>query len=686
MTSSTGCGFPNLLAPGEIGSLRVKNRVLMAPVSTNFATAEGEVSPELISFYERRAKGGTGLLILECVNVDFPRGKTGHTQMRIDNDRFVPKLHELAEILHEAGASTALQLNHSGGLYGDRSREALKPVAPSPFLYGKLMIEAKEATREEIHRIRNNFVDAAERAALAGFDAVEIHGAHGYLLAEFLSPWTNQRKDEYGGSTENRARLALEIVQGIRKRLPCFPIIFRISGDEFVSPERELPEDFAVLKSERMEERNLSGRGLSETIEVVNLLKGAGVDCFHVTAGTHRLPHTFSRRAQVEGMGMGQGWKSYLAGEIRRTCGVKTVAVGVIRDHGVAEEILSRGDADFVALGRGLIADPDWVSKARTKKVVRKCIGCNSCVQYRSGYGWKLRCAVNAMAGREYRLVEPEIAGKAPSLKKILVVGGGPAGMEAARVAALRGHTVTLIEKKTALGGRLAAAGILEEKSKIRWLSEWLQGELAKLNVEIRVGIEITEMALSGGGFDALVVATGALPDSKRLPTIKNPGSRGFFAQAVELLEGTASIPEGTEKVLVVGGGLIGCETACYLAQKGFRTTVVTRREKDSLGADMDPINRYETLSSLFKLKVGIKDRIRLVEISPEAVRYENGSGEILDETYDFILFAQGMEPDRTISPRCEDIFPEVYRIGDCSSPRNILYAVYEGFSVGNKL
>ncbi|MFA0887748.1 MAG: NAD(P)/FAD-dependent oxidoreductase [Synergistales bacterium] len=686
MTSGAGCNFPNLLAPGRIGTLQVKNRVLMAPVSTNFATAEGEVTPELVSFYERRARGGAGLLILECVNVDFPRGKTGHTQMRIDSDRFVPKLHELAEILHEAGASAALQLNHSGGLYGDRSREALKPVAPSPFLYGKLMIEAEEASREEIHRIRNNFIDAAERAALAGFDAIEIHGAHGYLLAEFLSPWTNQRKDEYGGSVENRTRLALEIVQGIRKKLPCFPIIFRISGDEFVSPERGLPEDFAVLKAERPEERNLPGRGLAETVEVVNLLKSAGVDGFHVTAGTHRLPHTFARRAQVEGMGMEQGWKSYLAGEIRRACNVKTVAVGVIRDHAVAEEILSRGDADFVALGRGLIADPDWVSKARTGKPVRKCIGCNSCVQYRSGYGWKLRCAVNAMAGREYRLGEPETAGKTLSPRKVLVVGGGPAGMEAARVAALRGHRVTLAEKKPVLGGSLVAAGILEEKSKIRWLNEWLQGELAALNVELRPGFEVTEEALSGEEFDALVIATGGLPESKRLPAIHNPEEKDFFAQATELLEGTAAVPKGAEKVLVVGGGLIGCETACYIARKGFRTTVMTRRGKDSLGADMDPINRYETLSTLFKLGIEIRDGAKLVEISPEAVRYENGNGETLEEPFDFILFAQGMEPDRKISQKAEDRFPEVYRIGDCVMPRNILYAVYEGFSVGNKI
>lgn len=665
--------------------MRLENRVVMAPVSTNFASESGEATPELISFYERRARGGVGLLILECVNVDFPLGKTGHTQMRFDDDRFIPRLHELVEAVHEAGAKAVPQLNHTGGLFGDRSREELRPIAPSPFLYGKRMRRAVEATAEDIERVKRAFVQAAQRAAMAGFDGVEIHGAHGYLLGQFLSPWTNQRQDAYGGSTENRARIAVEIVSEIRRTLPNFPIVFRISGDEFVSAERNLPQDLAVVRAESAYERSLPGRGLEETKEIVRMLDACGVDAFHVTAGTHRLVHTAARRAQVEAMGAPQAWKTYLAGEIRRDCGVKTIAVGVIRDHAVAEDVLEKGDADFVALGRGLIADPDWTKKIATGAPVRKCIGCNSCIQYRSGYGWKVRCAVNAEAGREYRL--PSLVSvPADARRRVLVVGGGPAGMEASRVAANRGHAVTLVERCGTLGGALVPAASLEIKRKIGWLDAWLQGQLASLGVTVEIGVEADEALLkayAARGFDTVVIATGARPDASRLPDIA-AGAR--WTHGTSLLEGVYPVDGDVKTALVVGAGLIGCEAAAALAERGVAVTLSTRRAKDDIGSDQDVVNRYATIEHLYALGVAFAGRASLRRIVPGRALLEFADEGTREIPCDLVVLAQGMRAAPAFEGAAEQIFERTYRIGDCAEPRNILYAVYEGYTAGARL
>jgi 2,4-dienoyl-CoA reductase-like NADH-dependent reductase (Old Yellow Enzyme family)/thioredoxin reductase len=680
-------GFPNIFKPGRIGKCEIKNRVVMAPISTNFASAEGDPTDELIAFYRERAIGGVGLLILECANVDFPLGKTGHTQMRFDDDKYIPKLHELAEILHEAGCKVMPQISHTGGLFGDRSREAMRPIAPSPFLYGKRMVEAKEATVEEISHIRDCFINAAYRAWMADFDGVEIHGAHGYLLAEFLSPWTNQRCDEYGGNVENRARLALEIVEGIKKKLPDFPIVFRISGDEFVSCERGLPEEFEVLKLEREKERMLQGRGLQETIEIVKMLKDAGVDCIHVTAGTHRLPHTAARRAQVEPMGYEQGWKAYLSCAIRKECSITTITVGVVRDHAVAEGILERGEADFVALGRGLIADPRWVLRIKDGSRVRRCISCNGCVQYRSSYGWKLRCSVNAAAGREYRLDSCGFT-KVSEAKRILVVGGGPGGMEAARVASLRGHEVTLVEKRDVLGGNLLPAGALKEKLKINWFKEWLEEEVVANGVKIVTGTNALCSDFDAEPYDAVVVASGAEPDLGRIPDVED-GCGISIRQAVDLLResGTVDLKRqvNAKKALVLGGGLIGCEAALFMARLGACVSVMTRRERDSLASDMDPVNRYDILVHMFELGIHVIDHAKIVKIGKSGVIYTR-YGEEATEPCDSVILAQGFKSNLSAFDTFTSRFDDVLNVGDCVSPRNILSAVYEGFMAGCKI
>ncbi len=646
-----------LFTPGRMGSMWLKNRLVIAPLSTNFPSANGEVTPEFTEFYVRRARGGAGLIILESTDVDAPMGKCGYTDLRIDKDMYMPGLFQLVDRLHMAGTKVALQLNHAGGMLGDRDRSDLVPVAASGLIYGKNKKLAREATIDEIHRLQEKFVMAAERAKKVGFDAVEIHGGHGYLIAGFLSPWTNKRTDEYGGSVENRARFAVELVEELRRRVgPRYPILFRISGDEFVK----------------------GGRHLEETIRVVELLKAAGVDCIHVTAGTHRIPQLEARRAQVESMKYPQAWKTYLAREIRQRCGITTIAVGTIRDVDVAERVVQE-DADFVAMARGWIAEPDWGIKARAGLPVRRCINCNSCILYRSYYAGKLRCCVNAMAGRESFLTEPESLPKAAP-ERVAVVGGGPAGMEAARVAAIRGRLVTLFEKKDRLGGNLVPAGKIDLKEKIRWITEWEEEQLRTLGVNIVLNTEATADMLAEEGFRRAIVTAGSLPRPLR--------DIGDFrdarvAEAVDVLNGDAVLPESDERVYVLGSGLTGLETAYFLACTGKKVTVLSRsRKKQDLMSIGDPQNMAELLIGLARKGVLIRDGIRYKGLNRERFSFEEG-GVLQEVPYGGIVLAQGLLPNDSLARSLHERGVEVLLAGDCVQPRTILTAVSEGFMAG---
>ena len=648
-----------LFEPASIGSMKLKNRVVMAPLSTNFPSVSGEITPEFTAFYLERAKGGTGLIITEWANVDYPLGKGGYTQMRLDDDCFIPMLCQFTEIIHETGAKVCLQLNHSGGMFGDRGRSDLRPISASELTYGKNHKLARAATVEEIHELQNKFILAAERAQMGGFDAVELHGATSYLIANFLSPWTNLRTDEYGGSTENRARFAVEIVQGIRKKCgPHFPIIFRISGDEMV------PE----------------GRHLDETVEIVSLLKQAGIDCAHVTAGAARDPKLPARRAHIGPTGCAQGWKSYLAREIRQRCDIPTIAVDTIRDVEVAERIVNE-DADFVAMARQLIADPDWVNKARSGGNIRKCVSCNACVLHRSMYGSKLRCCVNPLAGNEYRLARPEDR-PAQVVKKMAVVGGGPAGMEAARVAALRGHRVALFEKSSQLGGELVAACGADIKYKYRWPIEWYKRELSQLPVDIRLATEATAGMLKAEGYEAIILATGSLP------RMFSPVKEYYRAHtddprlliAADYLAGAAKVPEGAKEALVLGAGEVGQEAAYTLAKQGLHVKLLEgyRTRETMLVGDVN--NATELFDAVEGAGVEILDHTQIVSLREDAVEttvYDRS----VTMPYDVLVIAQGLQPNDHLVKELEGTDAEVICVGNVVRDRTAFYAIREGFT-----
>lgn len=653
-----------LLQPAKLGSLQLQNRVVMAPLSTNFPSVNGEITPEFTAFYLERARGGVGLIIVEWANVDYPLGKSGYTQLRIDDDSYIPSLCQFTEIIHETSTKVCLQLNHAGGMFGDRSRTNLTPISASAVEYGKNHKIARAATIEEIHEVQDKFIFAAERAKMAGFDAIELHGATSYLIANFLSPWTNIRVDEYGGNIENRARFAVEIVEGIRQKCGrLFPILFRISGDE-MHPQ---------------------GRHIDETCEIVNLLKSAGVTCIDVTAGSGKDPKHLARRAHIGPTGYPQGWKSYLAHEVRERCNIPTIAVGSIRDVEVAEAVVQK-DADFVAMARQMIADPEWVNKAATGGNIRKCISCNSCVLHRSIYGSKLRCCVNPMAGNEYRLPAPETK-PAVKVKKVAIVGAGPAGMEAARVATLRGHKVVLFEKNKWLGGELVPASGADIKYKLRWLTEWLSEELKMLDVDIRRGVEVNGEMLRDSDFDTIIVATGSKP--KMFSPVRefyadNKNSEKIII-ATDYLAGWRKVPHGAKEALVLGAGSIGQEAAYMLAKGGLHVRLLAGFHTKETMLIGDINNAMELMEAMLKNGVEISDHTKIISVHQKYIEATVFNKPVI-MSYDVLVIAQGLIPNDTLLKELEGCKKEIICIGNVVQDRTAFYAIHEGFTAAYNL
>jgi 2,4-dienoyl-CoA reductase-like NADH-dependent reductase (Old Yellow Enzyme family)/thioredoxin reductase len=619
-------------------------------MATNFASSVGEITEQLIDYHIARAKGGAGLIIVENTTVDYPRGTMGATQVRADQDRFIPGLNRLVEAVHDHGAKVALQINHSGGVADERKTRGIKPVAPSPVPPGKSPVIPKELTVKEISEIVDQFSSAALRAKKAGFDAIEVHGAHGYLIAQFLSPYTNKRTDAYGGDPSRRARFALEILKGIRHKVSIdYPIIFRLSGDEFIE----------------------GGRTLEESKTLASFLEKAGIDLLHVTAGAAK-----NNSKQVEPMSFPQGWKAYLAGEIKKELSIPVVAVGVIREPEIAEKILEEGQADFVAVGRGFIADPEWALKAAQgkKKEIRKCISCNICLRCRSVRDIPMRCTVNPFVGREIALTRMRRVSRP---KKVIVVGGGPGGMEAARTAAWMGNRVVLYEKEKKLGGQLLLASRPPHKDKIKWFIDYLIEGLRD-KVEVRLGVEADARLLEKMNPDVVILATGGTPIIPSLPGIH----RQQVVTAHDLLRDAVVIRE--KEVIVVGGGMVGCETAEFLAENDNHITILEML--DDMALDCEPNTRDELIPRLEKYGVKMMTRTKLLKVLEDGVAADQGDGQEWVIAGDWIVLALGTRSQDAVLRELRGKCYKVHAVGDCKEPRGIQEAVYEGSRIAMQI
>jgi len=634
--------YQKLFEPGLIGTLKLKNRIIMPPISTNLAGKDGTVTDELIFHYAARARGGVGLITVENVCADYPLARHGAAQPRIDDDTFIPDLRRLADAVHEAGALIAVELTHPGMNAELCFTAGQTPVAPSAVPRLKDGLIPRALSRGEVMEAVGKYVEAARRAKTAGFDAVELQACHGLLINQFLSPLTNKRQDEYGGSRENRLRFMLEILDGIRVYLgPDFPVMVRLVAEDLLE----------------------GGLTLEDGQWFARRLEEAGAAAIHPDFGLG------GKEKRLEPMPYPQGWRVYLAEGIKKVVSIPVIAVGVIRAPRLAEEILEAGQADFVALGRALIADPEWPHKALAgaEKSIRKCIGCNECVVARHVEDAPLRCALNPAVGKGEDFSR---IGRAEVRKRVLVVGGGPAGMEAARVAAQRGHQVALYEQGDHLGGALNIASIPPGKEKLNWVMEYYSHELPRLGVELHLRKMVDAEMVWAWRPDVVIVATGSEPAIPDIPGVDRPNvivAQMLLAQRMRFAD---------ERIAIIGGGMLGLETAEYLAAQGNAVTVLKRYS--TVSRLIEPLYRDYLLRKLKEEDVEIITEVEAERITESGVVVRGRQGERRLIPADWVVTARGARALDKLAREIEDLHPVV--IGDAVKPRKIIDAIREGF------
>ncbi|MEM3593480.1 MAG: FAD-dependent oxidoreductase [Candidatus Jordarchaeaceae archaeon] len=658
-----------LFEPIQIRSMELKNRIVMPAMHLGYAD-KGYITQRLIDFYAERAKNEVGLILVGgCYTEALAKGFD--TMIRIDCDDAIPGLSKLVKAIHEGGAKCGAQLYHSGR-YAFSAFIGQTPVSASA-VQSKFTGETPRAmTKEEILQTEKNFGEAALRAKKAGFDAVELLASAGYLIPQFLSPLTNKRDDEYGGDIKARARFGVECIQAIRDKVgDDYPLIMRISGDDMMP----------------------GGNTYKEVREYVPLFEEAGVDMFNVTGGWHESPVP-----QIT-MNVPRGTYVWLAENVKEVVSVPVMACNRITDPLQAEQILLDGKADLVGIGRALICDPEWARKAKEGrfKEIRQCLGCNQgCFDHIFALA-PVECLANAAAGHEaeYR-IKP-----AAKRKKVLVIGGGPGGMEAARIAKLRGHDVTLYEKSNTLGGQLNLASAPQDRREFKNLVDYLSYQMSLLGINVVLGKEVTPDIVKQLKPDVIIVATGGRPIVPQIPGIDKPN----VVMSWDVLAGKVAVGK---KAVIVGGGGVGCETALYLtdhasinpeqmmflvnfgvldlqtaynmARKTRNVTIVEMQDK--MGADIGRTCRWTILKTLSMRGVQMLTNAKVSKITEKGVVLENGDTIEADT----VVIAVGTVPNNEIIDQLEGLAPEIYSIGDCVQPRKAYEAIHEAAETAHKI
>ena len=704
--------FDTLMSPGSIGGLEFRNRILMTPMGTNLAAADGHCGERLQTYYEARAAGGAGGIIVGVAAVAWPDGSCNPNQVAISDDRFLPGLSALAQRIKQHGCRAAIQLQHAGKVAVcdiAAGRPMLVPSMPksSPddmmaaltqeeiegfvksYTSEGARIEYRVATREDISWLIERFADAAHRAQRAGFDAVELHAGHGYILSEFLSPYVNVREDEYGGSLENRARLLVEVIQAVKARVgQDFPVWCRIDSKEFRVPGGIVYED---------------------AVATALIAERAGADAIHVSAYANPSSGVaFTEAPLVHEPG---GFLGFAAG-IRQAVSVPVIAVGRIEPE-VAEKVLRAGEADFIAMGRKLLADPELPNKLAEGRAgdIRPCIYCYTCVS-EIFHSRHVICAVNAETGHE----QTAVITPAQQPRKILVVGAGPAGMEAARVAALRGHEVTLCEAGSRLGGTVFFSSIAYAPNER--LIDYLSLQVGQLPVEIRLHTRVDVALVEQLQPDAVVVATGALREAPAIPGTDQ--SNVFSGDELRaLMTGDSSSPVVAKlnlwqrlmmwggallgitrnaqwirrlshlwmpvgkRVAIVGGGLVGVELAEFLAERGRQVSVIEESEK--FGVELAVVRRWRVLYDLQQLGVVMINNTRLTAISGKNLQLASTDGVVSIEA-DTVILASGAQSNRGLADQLQQRGIETHVAGDCDGVGYIHGAMHDGHRIGCSL
>jgi 2,4-dienoyl-CoA reductase-like NADH-dependent reductase (Old Yellow Enzyme family)/thioredoxin reductase len=620
----------HVFEPITINGMTVRNRIVVPPMDTGYGSPDHEVTDQLIAYWRRRAEGGMGLIIVEYSSIDSG-GRCVPNQLGIYDDRFIPGFRRLTDTVHEHGAKIALQIHH-GGLRARPQHSGGEIVAPSPLAEGYM---PRELTIPEIEGLVESFGQAARRAKEAGFDAVEIHGAHGYLINQFLSPWFNRRTDAYGGTFEKRLRFALEVIHRVRELVgPDFAVGFRIIGDEIPLGK---------------------GLTLKDTIRIAPRLEEAGIDMIHVSVGNlaGSLPVVLGPMAKD------WGFNVYSAAAIKRVVSIPVIAVGRITDLQLANQIVRDGHADLVAMGRASLADPEFPKKAAEGRAeeIRRCFGCTDACTFEYRH-----CNNNPELGREAvwdltPVQEPKV---------VWVIGGGVAGMEAAWLAARRGHQVTLFERDSKLGGQIHPAAAPPHKKELLNAISNRVPLLNKYGVEVRLNTQVTAEMVKKAGPDAVILATGSLPMRPPIPGIDRPD----VVIANDVLVGKAFVGP---KVAILGGGMVGAETAEYLADHHREVTIIEML--DRVADDMPRIPRPYLVHRLNQLGVEIITGAKVEAITDYGVLINKAGMVDMVDGFSSIVLALGSRPVDELADELKDLVEELFIVGDARQVARIAEA-----------
>jgi len=635
--------FKKLFSPMKIGKVEIPNRMVVSPMVTDYCNKDGTATERYITYHEAKAKGGWGLIITEDYAVD-PTGKGFSTVAGLWDDSQIASHSELTKRVHQYKSKIFAQIYHCGR-QTSHLVTGFQPLAPSPIACPAMQELPKELTIDEIEKMVEKFGDTALRAKKAGFDGVEIHGAHGYLIAQFMSPYSNKRSDKYGGHLLNRMRFPLDIVANVRAKCgKDFGVGFRISCDEFVP----------------------GGRTIEDTKAIAVLLEQKGIDVLHVSCGVYASVNTI-----VPPSATPHGWLAGYAEEVKKVINIPVITVGRINDPFVADSIIAAGKADFVAMGRASLADPEFPKKALAGEIdeIRPCIACNEACIGILFMDQPIKCVLNPTLGKEVELaVKPAV-----TKKKVAVIGGGPAGMEAAITAAKAGHNVSLYEKEDSLGGLFYLASVPPNKGEIGNFIGYQIGQLKKLKVNVTLNAKVTPKLIDAEKPDVVIVATGGTPALPDITGISKPN----VVNAYDVLAGKVAVGA---KALIIGGGMVGAETANHLANHGKAVTLVEMLP--DIATEVQNINRMALLANLEKGKVRILVNTTVKDVLADgAVIVKDNVTETISA--DTVIVAAGSNPNNDLAAQLSGKPYKVVTIGDANKVAKVIDAIEAGYLAG---
>ena len=657
--------YPNIFEPLTVKRTTIRNRIAMTPMGTNYGEANGEMSNRHMNYYSLRAKGGVGLIILENANVEYPVGSNCTSQIRIDHDSYMPRYYQLVESLHKDGATVAIQINHAGAS-ASSARTGVETVSSSNVPTKAGGESPRPMTTEEILTTVKKYAEAARRIQAIGFDAIEIHCGHSYLMSQFISPYYNKRTDEFGGSVENRLRFPRMILEAVRKEVgPWFPIIVRVSAEERVP----------------------GGNTLEDTLEYLEYLDEF-VDMYDVSCGLNP-----SLQYQIDSNFLPDGWRSYMSRAVKDKFGKPVINTGNYRDPKIVEKVLESGDVDIVGMGRGLIAEPNWVKKVQSgeEDMLRKCISCNvGCAGNRIGVNRPIRCTVNPA------VPEGDIYKKLKVNKNcnVVVIGAGTAGMEAACTAAEVGCNVFLLEKKDHIGGLSSFISNLPSKTRMKDFPKYLENRASKLdNLYTFLNTEANVELIKKFKPNIIVNATGSVPLVPPIKGLKENLEAGNVSTIFDMINNVidGKYPDDVcnrKKVVVIGGGSVGLDVIEYFAPRGAECTIVDMLPQ--IGMLADPITKCSMRET--HDKYGVKEYVNtaLQEVKENSFVVKLPNGEITELAFDLGFNCLGMRANNPLLPELKEAFDDtdvaIYQVGDSVRARRIMEGTMDGRAVLNVL